>query len=1368
VSANSAFNTYCIATFGDTLTYGDTNYTSIFNNFFNLRFGYNLSFVEFREFLDSCRKVGSPYPSGFTLCNESVFSANPPLLPNCDTLALIHRNQVAQFRYEMYLDSLTAVFNARYRKFCMSAAVHELFEMTGRDQEYHYTLYYYDQAGNLVKTVPPAGVVRISNPVTLTQVATHRSAYTLTSSSNAATHPAHTLPTQYQYNSLNAVVAQRSSDGGTQQIWYDRVGRAVISMNSKQQHETANNNWYSFTVYDNLNRIIRFGEVQKPETGDTLKATHPIFGVTPLSTTYVDFVNYSAYLWWYQKTVTSWANPASGGTANNWRCITETNYDTDLTTVPVPAFAPRFLRNRVAGSFYTPSTILSSTYLAAPLSYYHYGSLYSYDVHGNVDTLVQDFQYLLSVYTAHRFKRTVYTYDLLSGNVRSVQYQPDSLDQFAHRYFYDADNRLTNAYTSRLDNVLSDQLTLGHPLWEQDAHYNYYLHGLLARTEIGHLKVQGLDYRYTLHGWIKGVNSSSLVPSRDPGRDGIYDSEANGWPYDPNAPDVHQAVCRDVFAYSLSYYHDTLSGQAYIDYQSVASQTVAQRPDIQLFTNGTIAEGGTASSLYANVPSTPSGSSGIPTRRNSLYNGNIAQMATGLAPFMQGSTPSAQALQYRYDVLNRLVAADAYRNAQLTGSNNHWNNSAALPDYRARYRYDGNGNLQILDRNGTQDTASANMDRLVYTYYANSNRLRRVQDSVPDTNYVTDFNHQPDTNNYVYDAIGNLVRDKQAGATISWNVYGKITLVTFDDGRSVAYEYDPAGNRTGKRYVNTLGETRQTIYARDAQGNVLAVYHDLPEITPTGTHPGNGTATDQIWTQYYHTWLQTDAGGLNDLETATEIVKRLLSPYVCRDEHATSIYDFILNGQWADLWERLYGDWAECFDSCGYLYALHNLIFNTIGLEKIASEWLAGSGLAYEESEQGLKLAEHHMYGSSRIGLDRPDRRLTGEMLRRYALPWCDEHDPPFEHRWTNNYTVDSAATHITFARGSKRYELTNHLGNVLTTISDKRILVDVNANDTVDFYISDIISATDYYPFGSPMPGRQWSVYSTLDSADYRYGFNGKEADSEFNSNYDFVARIYNPQIARWLSVDPAASMYPSMAPYMAFGNNPLYYIDPGGETLRVAGSASFIRKTEAALQQIRSTEEGARLYDALHSSERTFTVREFTRNETMIEGQTNMPEGFVAGDIGFTAERNSKGQDFGKNGWAALGHEMSHAYDVMKGQVSDEVWQTPDRTVDIPMVDYNPNLPAGQQYTRGAPRTLPVDPILVDEVRAVDAENKMRAEAGLDLRTHYNTVNVNSRTVPEGNPTTVRVRTQKLVENGRGTHPDYNTDYTKIPRDR
>lgn len=53
------------------------------------------------------------------------------------------------------------------------------------------------------------------------------------------------------------------------------------------------------------------------------------------------------------------------------------------------------------------------------------------------------------------------------------------------------------------------------------------------------------------------------------------------------------------------------------------------------------------------------------------------------------------------------------------------------------------------------------------------------------------------------------------------------------------------------------------------------------------------------------------------------------------------------------------------------------------------------------------------------------------------------------------------------FVRGMKRYELSNHLGNVLAVVSDRRTGVDSTNDGNVDYYTAQVLSAQDYYPEG-------------------------------------------------------------------------------------------------------------------------------------------------------------------------------------------------------------------------------------------------------------------------------------------------------------
>jgi RHS repeat-associated protein len=68
-----------------------------------------------------------------------------------------------------------------------------------------------------------------------------------------------------------------------------------------------------------------------------------------------------------------------------------------------------------------------------------------------------------------------------------------------------------------------------------------------------------------------------------------------------------------------------------------------------------------------------------------------------------------------------------------------------------------------------------------------------------------------------------------------------------------------------------------------------------------------------------------------------------------------------------------------------------------------------------------------------------------------------------------------------------------------------------------------------------------------------YCFAFNGKEMDNSIKgsgNSYDFGARIYDSRLGRWMSVDPMASLQPSWSTYKAFLDNPIFFVDPEGET--------------------------------------------------------------------------------------------------------------------------------------------------------------------------------------------------------------------------
>ena len=129
--------------------------------------------------------------------------------------------------------------------------------------------------------------------------------------------------------------------------------------------------------------------------------------------------------------------------------------------------------------------------------------------------------------------------------------------------------------------------------------------------------------------------------------------------------------------------------------------------------------------------------------------------------------------------------------------------------------------------------------------------------------------------------------------------------------------------------------------------------------------------------------------------------------------------------------------------------------------------------------------------------------------------------------------------------KGAEKHVKSNHLGNVLAVVSDMKIPVDETQDSEVDFWVSDVMVAQDYSPFGVLLYERRF------ESDSYRYGLNNFEKDDEVKgtgNHISFGGYGYDPRIGsggRW-NMDPIIK--PNESPYAVFGNNPIMYIDPDG----------------------------------------------------------------------------------------------------------------------------------------------------------------------------------------------------------------------------
>ena len=259
-----------------------------------------------------------------------------------------------------------------------------------------------------------------------------------------------------------------------------------------------------------------------------------------------------------------------------------------------------------------------------------------------------------------------------------------------------------------------------------------------------------------------------------------------------------------------------------------------------------------------------------------------------------------------------------------------------------------------------------------------------------------------------------------------------------------------------------------------------------------------------------------------------------------------------------------------------------------------------------------------------------------------------------------------------------------------------------------------------------------------TVSVEGYRFGYQGSEKDNEFKgegNSYTTEFRQLDPRLGRWLSVDPV--IQPWQSSYCSMDNNPIWFNDQDGDTIKIVGSKKFERQVTRQIRKLMRTIEGRELVKGLH--ERTEIVQIFEAkhgngNQTVVNPSSQKSSDILnignstvkVGDIlfdptsshgGFTTLGITRRPKF-----IGLGHEMKHSNEIIDGTINWGSWTTPD----------GKNL---GMY----------------EVSAVDSENKVRWQSSHLLRKFYYVGEVG---------------TGQLLEKGNGTHPTYQTNYRSLRR--
>jgi RHS repeat-associated protein len=920
-----------------------------------------------------------------------------------------------------------------------------------------------------------------------------------------------------RYNFRGQLIWSYTNDGGEVEFMYDKQGRLKYSQNEVQKDAGK----FSFTNYDKIGRVVESGVYNGSLA----------FGSANLKA----IINHT----------NNELSSVSDWTTGERTEIKGVVYD-------YPYVWPD---GTISGQDFTHGKV-SYTYIKdnANDSDHKMIQVYSYDHMGRMVTTEQ--------LTSDNLRTKLdYTYNS-TGNIAIVSYQSDHVN-FYHYYLYDKSLKLKEVYVST---ERYSQYQAKH-LATKIANYEYYKHGPLKRAEIGR-HLQGIDYVYNINGWLKSINNT---------RSGF---EAGG--------DGGNGVGVDIFAMNLEYFNGD-----YTSNNDITSVTNIQNTP-ELF-DGNIR----AMEWMTKKPTAAyqQGASDEPVMYAYNYDkhSQLTSARFGVPQYLTGvmeNLGNAYAVDVDYTGdLNGNIAA-IRRHDESAGilddfSYNYTANTnqlASIPNY-GTYNYNAIGQLEsdnitythaaLGARDYTYNTAGlvermiiereGDIDTISYEYDVNGFRSKKI-DGNKETFYARDMSGKllaiyerandseewvcTDIPIYAADRVGTVRQDPESnninftfehknhlGNVVNTyapkdNLFGITPVILADvyqnyDGETVLRDiftninnFDAPGTEigtvvatltnkekiTGTAVMNADREVEiQNIVspikyeAENFETNLGRYYFDLPERTVTANivtnNRGEGTVSNVrsdfnnsleagVLIQAVSGTVSTEGESMQGLVYANGTGGVLLTNVVSGETNTTyTNYTFELPARTVS---------AEIIQGPD----------GSLRAEKIIKENFSSGEVGAGELFSGLQDTKH-VLGANRkatafIRVNSQTRELEFEYLHidtPLSLP-------------TEKYVGRTALFFTDYEAGSNNI---------------------------------DILSYTDYYPFGSPMPGRKY-----VPSNPYRFGYQGQFAEKDEETGYNqFQLRLYDSRINRWLTTDPYNQYH---SPYMAMGNNPLKTIDPNG----------------------------------------------------------------------------------------------------------------------------------------------------------------------------------------------------------------------------
>ncbi|WP_118976820.1 RHS repeat protein [Taibaiella koreensis] len=555
------------------------------------------------------------------------------------------------------------------------------------------------------------------------------------------------------------------------------------------------------------------------------------------------------------------------------------------------------------------------------------------------------------------------------------------------------------------------------------------------------------------------------------------------------------------------------------------------------------------------------------------YDGKIAGM------IWRGSGPNTHAYGYDYDLSGMLRRADY--NLRVVGGWSHNDLDFSV----SNLYYDKNGNIKSMTQRGV-DPANGPVDMDILSYsYTNGNRLDAVKDNgVPDFGAGDFQDGHTGAGDYSYDGNGNLTLDQNKGiGNVTYNHFNKPVTILLPGGKQIEYSYDAAGAKVQELVIvpgqalkrtdyisNFVYQNDSLQYALTADGRTAFNYttaNPIKEEYFVKDHLGNVRSSIDITTYSIRQYLAT-------YEVASANLEGLLFDKVgeIRDEKpgstdpednkagrlnaseagretGTSLLVKVMAGDQVDMNVNNY---YESYDSKN-----DKPLRPEEMLQSVISTLTNGSGGLPGESHN-TKLVNQLFTQSNFSALEqltqaqgidpaRPQAYLT------YAL--FDE-SMKLVAEFAGAYQVNGNGGWASIGSNGARVIPTNGYLAVYLNSRWRDLHCNPCSNiffDKLNVEVSkgNLLEESHYYPHGLPIKPLSSVQAPSGGYRDNRRKYQSNEYIQDLGLNWmSFGARQYDPQIGRFLSVDPLADAQGQQvfSPYAAMGNAPESMVDPNG----------------------------------------------------------------------------------------------------------------------------------------------------------------------------------------------------------------------------